>query len=75
MWKATEPCKDLWPHYFKPGCNAVADGLEKCMDPDDADDPFVEHAPVNTDLLESTFGCLDYLNKMSHSVDIWGNFG
>ena len=75
VWKATSPYTDLWPHFFKPGCDAVADGLLKYMDPDDTDDPLMEHAPVNTDLLESTFGCLDYLNKMSHSVDIWGNFG
>ena len=75
VWKAASPYKDLWPHFFKPGCEAVADGLEKYMDPDDADDPLMELAPVNTDLLESTFGCLDYLNKMSHSVDIWDNFG
>ena len=45
------------------------------MNPDEADDPLMEHAPVNTDLLESTFGCLGYLNKMSHSTDIWNNFG
>ena len=43
--------------------------------PDDADDTRMEHAPVNTDDLESTFGCLDYLNGASHAVDIWSNFG
>ena len=75
VWKAALPYADLWPHFFKPGCDAVADGLMAYMDPDDADDPLMEHAPVNTDLLESTFGCLDYINKMSHSVDIWANFG
>ena len=42
---------------------------------DDAADRLMEHAPVNTDLMESTFGVLDYLNKAAHGVDIWSNFG
>ena len=72
---ACEPFKDLWPKFFEPGCLAFADGLEKFLDDDDATDPFMEHAPVNTDLMESTFGVLDYLNKSAHGVDIWSNFG
>ena len=72
---ACGPYKHLWPKYFEPGCLAFADGLEKFLDDDDAADPFMEHAPVNTDLMESTFGVLDYLNKASHGVDIWSNFG
>jgi len=72
---ACVPFADLWPLYFKPGCSAFADGLEKYLDADDADDPHMEHAPVNTDFLESTFGTLDYLNKACHGVDIWSNFG
>lgn len=56
---ACVPFADLWPLYFKPGCLAFADGLEKYLDADDADDPDMEHAPVNTDFLESTFGTLD----------------
>jgi len=72
---ACVPFADLWPLCFKPGCSAFADGLEKHLDADDADDPDMEHAPVNTDLLESAFGVLDCLNKACHGVDIWSNFG
>ncbi len=35
----------------------------------------MEHVPVTTDDLESTFGTLDYLNNAAHRVDIWANFG
>ena len=70
-----EPHSKLSPSFFKLGCEAVADGLEKYIDPDDGDDARMEHAPVNTDFLESTFGCLDYVNGASHRTDIWSNFG
>ena len=73
--KSCDRFKDLWPLYLKPGCTAFADGLEKYLDADDTDDPEMEHAPVNTDFLESTFGTLDYLNNAGHGVDIWANFG
>ena len=73
--KVCAPYENMWPIYFKPGCLAFADGLEKYLDVDDADDHDMEHAPVNTDLLESTFGVLDYLNNAGGRVDIWANFG
>jgi hypothetical protein len=75
VYKCSVEYGRLWPHFFRPGCEAVANGLEKYLDPDDADDPLMEHAPVTTDDLESTFGTLDYLNNASHRVDIWANFG
>jgi hypothetical protein len=56
----------LWPYLFRPSCEAVANGLEKYMNPDDALD-------FNDDL-ESTFGTLDFINNALHRVDIWANF-
>jgi hypothetical protein len=39
-------------YLFRPGFEAVANGLDKYLDPNDSDDPLMEHAPVTTDDLE-----------------------